>query len=103
MEEQGLIQSFKHNHELAWKTQKDYLEEQGYEELYGFKNVVRKAFEVELISSEEIWLNMIKSRNLSAQSYNEEVALGIINAMTDHYFEQFCDLNLKLNQLAKQE
>ena len=33
LEEQGLIQSFEYNHELAWKTQKDYLEDQGYEEL----------------------------------------------------------------------
>lgn len=103
LEEQGLIQSFEYNHELAWKTQKDYLEDQGYDELYGSKNVARKAFEVGLINSGEVWLNMIKSRNLSSHTYNQEVTQEIIDAITDNYFEQFCNLNQKLNQLAEKE
>jgi nucleotidyltransferase substrate binding protein (TIGR01987 family) len=103
LEEQGLIQSFEYNHELAWKTQKDYLEEQGYEELYGSKNVARKAFEVGLVSDGEIWLNMIKSRNLSSHTYNQDVTQEIIAAITDDYYVQFCQLNDKLNRLASQE
>lgn len=46
---------------------------------------------------------MIKSRNLSSHTYNQEVTLEIINAITDHYFDQFCALNQKLNQLAEKE
>ncbi|MDP2570789.1 nucleotidyltransferase substrate binding protein [Vibrio penaeicida] len=103
LEEQGLIQSFEYNHELAWKTQKDYLEDQGYDELYGSKNVARKAFEVGLINSGDVWLNMIKSRNLSSHTYNQDVTQEIINAITDDYFEHFCDLNQKLNKLAEKE
>jgi len=33
LEQQGLIQSFEYNHELAWKTQKDFLENSGYVDL----------------------------------------------------------------------
>ncbi len=51
LEEQGLIQSFEYNHELAWKTQKDFLEASGYSELFGSKNVARKAFEVGLVDN----------------------------------------------------
>ncbi|SIO95756.1 nucleotidyltransferase substrate binding protein [Vibrio spartinae] len=103
LEEQGLIQSFEYNHELAWKTQKDYLEDQGYDELYGSKNVARKAFEVGLIVDGEVWLEMIKSRNLSSHTYNQDVTAEIIDAITDLYYEQFCLLNDKLNQLAAKE
>lgn len=101
LEEQGLIQSFEYNHELAWKTQKDYLQDQGHEELYGSKNVARKAFEVGLVSNGAVWLDMIKSRNLSSHTYNEAVTLEIIDAITDYYFASLCQLNEKLNQLAK--
>jgi nucleotidyltransferase substrate binding protein (TIGR01987 family) len=103
LEEQGLIQSFEYNHELAWKTQKDYLEDQGYDELFGSKNVARRAFEVGLVNNGEVWLDMIKSRNLSSHTYNEDVTRAIITAIIDNYFENLCELNQKLNQLADKE
>lgn len=103
LEEQGLIQSFEYNHELAWKTQKDFLEDQGYSDLFGSKNVAKKAFEIGLIDNGEDWLAMIKSRNLTSHTYNEAVTREIINAITDCYFQAFCQLNTKLNQLAKQD
>jgi len=59
LEEQGLIQAFEYNHELAWKTQKDLLEESGYVDLFGSKNVARKAFEVGLIDDGQVWMNMM--------------------------------------------
>lgn len=103
LEEQGLIQSFEYNHELAWKTQKDYLEDQGYDELMGSKNVARKAFEVGLVADGGVWLEMIKSRNLSSHTYNEEVTKKIITAITDDYFQAMCDVNGTLNRFAEQE
>lgn len=103
LEEQGLIQSFEYNHELAWKTQKDYLEDQGYEELIGSKNVARKAFEVGLVKDGSVWLEMIKSRNLSSHTYNEEVTKKIVTAITDDYFQAMCDVNATLNRFAEQE
>ncbi|MBV1788444.1 nucleotidyltransferase substrate binding protein [Marinobacterium sp. D7] len=103
LEEQGLIQSFEYNHELAWKTQKDFLENQGYTDLFGSKNVARKAFEVGLVDDGEAWLAMIESRNLSSHTYNEEVTAKIVTAIVDNYYDSFCRLNRKLNELAEQE
>ena len=37
LEEQGLIQAFEYTHELAWKVQKDFLEQQGTTDLFGSK------------------------------------------------------------------
>jgi len=103
LEEQGLIQAFEYNHELAWKTQKDFLEESGYVDLFGSKNVARKAFEVGLIDDGQVWMNMIKSRNLTSHTYNEETTQKIITAIIDEYYQTFCQLNKKLNDLAQQE
>lgn len=103
MEEQGLIQSFEYNHELAWKTQKDFLESSGYSDLFGSKNVAKKAFEVGLVNNGEIWMAMVKSRNDSSHTYNEDITKKIVDAIADDYYEAFCVLNKKLNALAEKE
>ncbi|AFI84968.1 nucleotidyltransferase [Methylophaga nitratireducenticrescens] len=103
LEEQGLIQSFEYNHELAWNTQKDFLQDQGYVDLFGSKNVARKAFEVGLITNGEVWLDMIKSRNLSSHTYNRAVARQIVDAIVNDYYAALTELNQKLNKLAEQD
>lgn len=103
LEEQGLIQSFEYNHELAWKTQKDFLEDQGYTDLFGSKNVAKKAFETGLVQNGELWLDMIKSRNLTSHTYNEAVTRQIVDAIIDHYFTELCELNKKMNEIAEQD
>ena len=103
LEEQGLIQSFEYNHELAWKTQKDFLLASGYSDLFGSKNVARKAFEVGLVDNGEVWMAMVKSRNESSHTYNEDVTRKIVNAIEDDYYDAFCALNKKMNELAEKE
>ncbi|NRQ43599.1 nucleotidyltransferase substrate binding protein [Rheinheimera sp. YQF-2] len=103
LEEQGLIQSFEYNHELAWNTQKDFLQDQGFTELFGSKNVAKKAFEIGLIKNGELWLDMIKSRNLTSHTYNEAVTRQIVDAIVHQYFAELCELNTKLNKLAEKD
>jgi len=103
LEKQGLIQSFEYNHELAWKTQKDFLVASGYSDLFDSKNVARKAFEVDLIDNGEVWMAMIKSRNESSHTYNADVTEKIVKAIADDYYDAFCTLNKKLNELAEKE
>lgn len=103
LEEQGLIQSFEYNHELAWKTQKDFLEASGYSDLFGSKDIARKAFSVGLVDNGEIWMAMIKSRNESSHTYNQETTDKIVTAIADDYYASFCTLNKKLNELADKE
>jgi nucleotidyltransferase substrate binding protein (TIGR01987 family) len=102
-EEQGLIQCFEYNHELAWKTQKDFLEDQGAIELFGAKNVAKKAFETGLVDNGDVWMDMIKSRNLTVHTYNEDTKQEIVSAIVDRYYEAFCTLHRKLTELARKE
>jgi len=101
LEEQGLIQSFEYNHELAWKVQKDFLESQGVVDLFGSKGVAREAFNTGLIEDGEVWMRMIKSRNLSSHTYNEETTQKIVTAIIDEYYETFCQFEKRMDALVQ--
>jgi len=103
LQQQGLIQAFEYNHELAWKVQKDFLQDRGYAGLYGSKDVARQAFAIELVLDGEVWLDMIQSRNLSSHTYNQTTTDQILAAIRTDYYPAFCALNEKLNGLAQQD
>ncbi len=102
LEAQGLIQGFEYTHELAWNTLRDFLVEQGRAGLYGSKDTTRTAFKAGLIKEGENWMAMIRSRNLTSHTYNEDTAKQIVTAIIDTYFTEFQALQTKLEQL-KQE
>lgn len=103
LEEQGMIQAFEYTHELAWKTMKDFLEEKGNSSLFGSKDVTRAAFKLGIIENGETWMDMIKSRNQTSHTYNEEVAVQIVNSIINDYFTNFKLLHDKLNRLKEEE
>ena len=67
------IQRFEFTFELAWKFLKDYFLEQGIELNYP-KEVIREVFSVNLIDNEDIWIKMLKDRNMTSHTYNEKLA-----------------------------
>lgn len=103
LEAQGLIQAFEFTHEMAWNVMKDFLEEKGLSNLIGSKDSTRSAFRQGLIADGEGWMNMIKSRNLTSHTYNEEVAEQITNDILEHYFDLFEAFEQKMEQLRSDE
>ncbi len=99
LEKQGLIQGFEYTHELAWNSLKDFLEYQGHQDIYGSRDAIRKAFQLGLIEEGEGWMDMIKSRNLTSHTYNEETAEAIYTAVSQTYFPLFKQLEAKLATL----
>jgi nucleotidyltransferase substrate binding protein (TIGR01987 family) len=99
LEKQGLIQTFKFTHELAWKVMKDYFFDQGNNEITGARDAARMAFQNELIIDAEGWMDMIKSRNLSSHTYNDEVADEIAHKITDKYAGLFDAFRFKMQDL----
>ena len=93
LEQQGLIQSFEYTHELAWKVIKDYFFHQGNASINGSRDATRAAFQIGLIEDGEGWMEMIKSRNQSSHTYDEELASAIAHKILDNYFDllsKFC-------------
>ncbi|AMQ56428.1 nucleotidyltransferase substrate binding protein [Algoriphagus sanaruensis] len=99
LEEQGLIQAFEFTHELAWNVLKDYFAFQGNPDITGSRDASREAFRKGLIRDGDGWMEMIKSRNQSSHTYNQEIADGIADKITNSYFSLFLDLENKMNQL----
>jgi len=103
LEEQGLIQAFEYTHELAWKTKKDFLVSRGVDNLFGSKDTAREAFKLGLIEHGDIWMDMIKSRNLTSHTYNEVISAKIIKQIKECYHAEFKTLYKKLTLLAVDE
>ncbi|MCC2625942.1 MAG: nucleotidyltransferase substrate binding, family protein [Burkholderiales bacterium] len=99
LENQGLIQAFEYTHELAWNTLKDFLVERGNNEIYGSRDATREAFKLGIIVDGEIWMNMIKSRNQTSHTYNEEVAGQITEMVIKSYFNEFITLHSTLSKM----
>jgi nucleotidyltransferase substrate binding protein (TIGR01987 family) len=97
LEEQGLIKSFEYTYELAWNTLKDFLEFQGHSDIFGSRDALRKAFQVGIIEDGEVWMDMIKSRNRTSYTYNEETANEISRTIISLYYNAFQKMNDRLD------
>lgn len=96
LELQGVIQAFEVSQELSWKVMKDFLEEQGKTDLFGSKNAVREAFNVGLITNGEVWLEMIKSRNLTSHIYDHNEIIAILEVILNTYLPVFNEFEDKM-------
>jgi len=98
LEKQGMIQAFEFTHELAWKTIKDFYEHQGESDIQGSRDATRLAFQRGLLENGEIWMEMIKDRNRSSHTYDEETALALAQAIRDSYLGAFLQLEQSLSE-----
>lgn len=103
LEEQGLIQAFEFTHELAWNVLKDYFADQGNPNITGSRDASREAFRQGIIYNGDGWMEMIKSRNQSSHTYNQDIAEDIAGKIVDTYCDLFGELEAKLNELKSQE
>ncbi|MBE0653460.1 MAG: nucleotidyltransferase substrate binding protein [Bacteroidales bacterium] len=95
----GLIQFFEISFELAWKVLKDYLEEQGKPELKFPREVIKEAFQTELIGDGHAWLKALTDRNLTSHTYNEAIADEVVSEIRSMYFPMLREVRTKLNVL----
>ncbi|PZX56831.1 nucleotidyltransferase substrate binding protein (TIGR01987 family) [Algoriphagus ratkowskyi] len=89
LERQGLIKSFEYTYELAWNTMRDFLIQKWNVDLMGSKDTIRLAFNLSLIDDGEVWMEMVKSRNLTSHTYNMETASFVENDIERKYHLAF--------------
>jgi nucleotidyltransferase substrate binding protein (TIGR01987 family) len=80
---------------------KDYFFFQGNSSITGSRDATREAFSVELIQDGEGWMEMIKSRNKTSHTYNEDIASEISDKIKDWYFNLLKDFEEKMENLKK--
>ncbi len=103
LEKQGLIQAFEFTHELAWKVMKDYLKEIGGVKTIGSRDTTREAFAAELITDGDLWMDMLKKRNLTSHTYNEETSEEIYKSIIKDFHQTFVAFQTKMQELQGKE
>lgn len=93
----GVVQRFEFCTELAWKSAREYLTDEGYIDLNSPKSVMRQAYASDLISDEEAWLDLLYSRNLTSHIYDEATADEIFGKIKDCYLHRFKELSERLS------
>jgi len=64
---------------------KDYFEYQGNSTIMGSRDATREAFQRNLISDGEGWMEMIISRNVTSHTYNQDIADEISSKVVTQY------------------
>ncbi|MBF0123876.1 MAG: nucleotidyltransferase substrate binding protein [Magnetococcales bacterium] len=90
LEKEGAIQRFEFAFELAWKTLKDYLEEQGvaFKEATPRK-VIKEAFSVGILEDAQVWMDILQHRNLLSHRYDFRIFDDALNKISESYFAAF--------------
>ncbi len=93
----SLIQRFEFCYELAWKTLKEYLVYNGLLVESMPRAVFKAAYENGVIDNADIWLEMIRDRNIASHEYSEEQANVFAENIVIKYFDEFKGLAMKIN------
>jgi nucleotidyltransferase substrate binding protein (TIGR01987 family) len=74
LEKEGAVQRFEFTFELARKTLKDYLEVNGVLlDQITPSSVIKQAFAAKIIRDGQLWIDMLRCRNLMAHTYDQAV------------------------------
>lgn len=98
----GVVKSFEFTLELAWNVMKDYAEYQGYKDIHGSRDALRKAFSIGLIEDDR-WMNSIADRNLASHDYDESVMDNVYSFILSVYHPLFKDFEQKMLSLLEPE
>ncbi len=99
---EGLIQRFEYTHELAWNVMKDYETYQGYNEIRGSRDAIRKALAIGLIDN-PLWLETIMDRNRTSNNYDESAANETQHAVVNKYLPLFKDFLNVMEKIEKED
>lgn len=82
----GLIQRFEFTFELAWKSLKEYMEDQGMVmTIISPRSVLKEAYAAGMIDNPDIWNEAVDSRNLMSHIYDEETAISIADRVSSEF------------------
>lgn len=73
----AIIHVFEYTFELWWKALQRYVEYIGTVGEYGPSATIKNAFQYNLLEDGQIWMDMLRDRNLTAHTYKEDIAKDI--------------------------
>ncbi|EGY33109.1 nucleotidyltransferase substrate binding protein [Aggregatibacter actinomycetemcomitans serotype e str. SC1083] len=98
---EGIIQRFEFTHELAWKLMQDILQAEGVADILGSRTTTRMAFNRGLIQQGDIWLEMVKSRNITVHTYDEKILAQEFSKIMTLYLPLFLQFKQRVEKLCQ--
>ena len=99
LEKDGVIQRFEFTFELAWKVLQDYFHDQGYKDVNGPRNVIKKAFQDNILKNGHLWVKILEDRNLMAHTYDKKTSRDIFEKIMGDYYDAMIELNESLQKI----
>ena len=99
---EGLVQRFEYTQELAWKVMKDFEEYQGFTDIQGSRDAIRRALQMGLVASQS-WMDTVSSRNLTSHCYDESEFNSILDKIINDFLPIFNDFRQKMKSIEKNE
>lgn len=90
----GVIQRFEFTIELTWKSLREYLEDQGAD-MRGIvfsKQVFKAVYAAQIIIDQQVWLDMLASRNITSHMYDDAQAAQVVADISGRYIGPFTAL-----------
>lgn len=84
----AIINAYQYTFELLWKTLQKYMQQLEMLDELGPGNVIRTAFQYNIIDNGSIYMSMLKDRNLITHTYKEDVAEEIYTRIKEEYMEE---------------
>lgn len=92
----ALIQTFEVCFELAWKILKDYLFLSGINAQFP-KQVIKEAFNKEVIKDGQIWIDMLNGRNTTSHEYNMDKIDDLLITISTIFYDEFKNFHNWIN------
>ena len=95
----GLIQRFEFTVELAWKSLREYLEDQGVVlAVVSPRAVLKDAYAAGIIDDADMWNAIISARNITSYVYDEATATEIARQICEDFTPVLRSLLLRYQQ-----
>lgn len=94
MSKAAIIHAYEYTFELWWKTVQRYLEYVESVQDYGPNATIKNAFQYNLIQDGQMWMDMLKDRNLTSHTYKEDIADDIYERIITthiHVLKEFAE------------
>jgi len=101
LEKEGAIQRFEFSFELAWKTLKDYMEQDGF--VFATitpRQVLKDAFAAKILKVGQVWIDMLDHRILLSHTYDLARFEEAVNAIHERYLDALGQLHHFLSEEA---
>ncbi|MTV48394.1 nucleotidyltransferase [Heliobacillus mobilis] len=94
----AVIKRFEFTYEMAWKLMKSFMEYKGGADLRFPRDIFKEAYATGIIEDGEVWISMLKDRNLTSHTYDESSARSIYYRVKAIYFVHLTTLKTTLER-----